>query len=816
MYKCDRCDSRFGIKPLIIHLKNYHGISTKSKFTCQISFCQQIFTDINRFKKHLCRTHSNVDDVDLYIRNEYLIDNNLNVPNISTNNFDQLHVSNFQSSANFLSKTNKTNRIHNAALVFLSNLHKEEKFCRDKIFDIIKSFKTILLPEIVNELDKTISPILAQEHKNEFDLLIKRFSNPFDNIDTEHKYIKTLLERNLFQYPKEIHINNEIGSITDNYNPNLDIKISKGCIMPIKFHIKSFFELPNILDQTLKNMDEIKQCSEIKNFINGKIWLKKIQNYSKNDIVIPMFLYLDSFEINNPLGSHAGQQSLTGVYYSFPTIPSHCLSSLQNIFVAMIFKSRDNKKFGNDSCLYNLVNELTDLATTGLEIITSNKVHKVFIVLGLVLGDNLGLNTNLGFSKSFSSNYYCRFCKTHKSYASKNINIDDKLYRTIDNYKTDLEMNDCSLTGLNENSIFNNIPFFHVVENYSVDIMHDVFEGVFHYNICEVINYFVFEKKIFSLDTLNSRKNLFQYGELEVGYIAGNITKDHILRKRLNMSARETINFIHHFGFFIGDLVPQNNEVWSFYLKMLTFLDLILLPSFDNDLIELLRVTICEMNSLYLTLFNQSLKPKHHFLCHYYKIIYESGPIKFLSCMRYEAKHRELKMYTNNINSRRNITWSLGIKINLVYSHRLLECLGFDKLLSYSKNHKIVWKDYIHYDDLRDMCDLETNSFLYTTHHINYKNTSFKKSFFLNLIGDTNVDPLRVFSIHDFLITKKEIAYVVCFEYEILCLNTHFGGYELGDRSNRPQIFNINIFKSRPVHLCVTSNLKKLIRLKQY
>lgn len=54
--------------------------------------------------------------------------------------------------------------------------------------------------------------------------------------------------------------------------------------------------------------------------------------------------------------------------------------------------------------------------------------------------------------------------------------------RTQVNYEEDITLN-LSLTGIKEICIFNSTPSFHVINNLSVDIMHDIFEGILHYDL---------------------------------------------------------------------------------------------------------------------------------------------------------------------------------------------------------------------------------------------------------------------------------------------------------------------------------------------
>lgn len=68
-------------------------------------------------------------------------------------------------------------------------------------------------------------------------------------------------------------------------------------------------------------------------------------------------------------------------------------------------------------------------------------------------------------------------------------------------YEQNLVQNDSKLTGISENSIFNSINYFHVVDNYSLDIMHDIFEVVAIYNMGHLICNFI-RLQYFSLEIM--------------------------------------------------------------------------------------------------------------------------------------------------------------------------------------------------------------------------------------------------------------------------------------------------------------------------
>ncbi|KAJ8983237.1 hypothetical protein NQ317_005326 [Molorchus minor] len=119
-------------------------------------------------------------------------------------------------------------------------------------------------------------------------------------------------------------------------------------------------------------------------------------------------------------------------------VPSAIDSKLENVFYAAVTKSADLKTFGNEKCYECLIEEIKDLEINGIEIQNGDtETVIVHFILGLVIGDNLGLNSFLNFTKSFSSNFFCRFCPTSKTDTHELNYEDDALTRTVENYDLD-------------------------------------------------------------------------------------------------------------------------------------------------------------------------------------------------------------------------------------------------------------------------------------------------------------------------------------------------------------------------------------------
>jgi len=164
--------------------------------------------------------------------------------------------------------------------------------------------------------------------------------------------------------------------------------------------------------------------------------------------------------------------------------------NLGNIFVAYLFHSDDRGtyKINNDKTYRALINELIDLQSNGISICVNSEIHHIYFALGLVLGDNLGLNLILGFVESFSANFYCRICRSPKSALQIIISECHETLKNEVNYATDINTDNYSLTGLKEKFIFNKVPSYHVARNSVCDFMHDLTEGIARYDMALIIN----------------------------------------------------------------------------------------------------------------------------------------------------------------------------------------------------------------------------------------------------------------------------------------------------------------------------------------
>lgn len=446
-----------------------------------------------------------------------------------------------------------------------------------------------------------------------------------------------------------------------------------GCYIPLRWTLKILLEIPGcfkLLKSSMENLLSDKNI--ISNFIQADLWTNILKEFDKDKFLVPLFMYFDDIEVGNTLGSHAGKNKLGAVYFSIPCFPTYITAKLNNIIVNGIFFSKDRETYGNPPVFHKVVGELNHLREHGLEITVNNVKHKIHFQLALLLVDNLGLNSLMGFSENFNSNCPCRICKAFIDQIRTLVEEKESLMRTKEGYMEDSKKKNFALTGIVETSIFNRIKGFHVVVNIIMDIMHDLFEGFGNDALVKILCYLIYEKNYFDLAYVNQQLKNFSYGM----YVEGNkippIKKEHlVVKEKLKMSAAELMCFIRYFGVLFADKVREDDPVWKLYLKLRQIVDIVTSP-------RLVKVHYVQFESLaeeFLTQYKShfgDLKFKFHNLPHYLRVMKNNGPLVLFWCMRYESKHRILKMIAITANSTVNILKTVALRCQLMLAYTCL------------------------------------------------------------------------------------------------------------------------------------------------
>lgn len=187
-----------------------------------------------------------------------------------------------------------------------------------------------------------------------------------------------------------------------------------------------------------------------------------------------------------------------------------------------------------------IVRDIQDLEQNGITICLNSEHLQIYFTVVLVVGDNLGLNTILGYTESFSSNYFYRFCLCDKLTSQSQAPEVQHLLRNSDNYNRDAH--NC-INGVKEYCIWNALSHYEVTTTLSCDIMHDIYEGVCKYEVASIMYQFIYVDKFFTLDVLNNRERYFNFVVHENK--PPSILKSHLLKRSLKFSAAEMKKLIN-------------------------------------------------------------------------------------------------------------------------------------------------------------------------------------------------------------------------------------------------------------------------------
>lgn len=730
-----------------------------SQYNCNC--CSTLFQSLKAFKRHMKKHFADGDQ-----KSDQNIDDNLPLFNVEPTDLpcpascSKETALPHTTTEKCMPNTN-TDKYNNRIILFVLMILGQTNVTRKLAYSVFNMVNELVIDPLIQIARDTLDQQEINESKTIIDRMMD-FKKIYSSFITEYKCKQFLLANDLFTEPTTFTINSS-SSIDE-----IDCKHT-GVLFPLKDNLRRFFQLPNILSSMKEKLAF--SCASIVNICSGLVWKDKVKSYG-DKTVVPYILYQDDYEINNPLGSKSGNQKISAFYLSFPLLEVNTASKLKNVFVACITKSI-SLRFGQSYNFNMLVTVLRELEQTGIEITINGITEHVYFIMAAFTGDNLGLNTVMGFAKSFAANYFCRICKTHKDTAKTLTRENITSLRNEKNYSSDLLAENVSETGIKETSVLSNISSFKITDNVTVDIMHDLFEGICHVELSHFLKYFIYDKKFFTLEMFNHRKKTFNYPHCDSRNKSVDITLNHLNNYKLKMSASQMICFVHYLPFIIGDMIPNNDPVYNCLRLLNKLIHFSCKEYFEESCLIEFEDVIHKHHSLYLKLFNTSLTPKHHFILHYPSVIKKLGPLKQLWTMRFEAKHKQAKAYMNVTSSRKNVLMSIATKFQLNFAFNLYNTCHSEVVQTDSGKIKNLAFELC---DISFTGNIENNfSEVETFDKVVINNTEYRVS---DVVGTHGNNMLELYSVV-YILRIDNSFYFVGENLKILSFNEHYGAYDV-------------------------------------
>lgn len=402
--------------------------------------------------------------------------------------------------------------------------------------------------------------------------------------------------------------------------------------------------------------EEIRRCKNrarddnyLEDFCDGSVY-RNHDIFSSSPLALQIIGYYDELEISNPLGAYVKRNKVGVVFLMLANIPPKFRSRLNAINLAIVAKFTDVEKYGINEILKPFVQDLNILSSRGINVTIDNVIRNYKGALLAFVADTAASHLVGGFKKSVGSAYrMCRTCMATTDSFKVNFNSNDFQLRSTTVHLTHcsqlsgpLKEHNSKVYGICERSILLDVKHFSMC-NWGLphDIMHDLFEGVVQYEIKLLILYCI-KTKLFSLTSFNERLLKFEYGYSEVADKPVPLTTQHINSKdgkHIRQGSAQTWLLARILPFLIASDIPESDNNWSCFIKLLKIIDICLATVTSPDLCAVLKVLIEEHHLLFTQLYpDWTVIPKMHYMLHYPEQILALGPLIRVWTMRYEAK----------------------------------------------------------------------------------------------------------------------------------------------------------------------------------
>ena len=514
-YVC--CKAEPSIPKLRAHLQCHHVVG-ELQYPILCQDCKSSFTTIYNFIRHVSSFHGD-----------------------KKGNADTVDVSESMDSCNEVEDIAET-LVNDSCMVSESNISDLHKDLRVEGISLVAGLRAnssipyTVVPEVVqsfNNMSNNLSSLVQAEAINCLNLAgvdgnivrdVKcHLENKLKDIERPLEFLSSRYKQDSFFDSHELAVKPDSVTFGTNF-------CSSGGTTTLIYETFQYVSVQKTLQSLMQNKQFVEmvladECTPgvLQDFVDGSKYKSHHLFSDSSKISIMIQLFYDGLGVTNPLRGHSTLHSVGVFFYTIKNISHRFNSCFSNIHLLALCYSEDLKKYGFEPVLEKFVAEINLLSRNGFvgtfPIIGE---QTIYASLCQVTCDNLALNGILGFIESFSGNYFCTICYASQDEVQVNFREEFFQTRTVCEYKRDVaDLSQATsqgrkhVRGIKTDSILNHIDGYHVTDNWSLDIMHIVLEGVVPVELGCILHSLCIVDKIISLDTLNRELRIF-WGKIAV------------------------------------------------------------------------------------------------------------------------------------------------------------------------------------------------------------------------------------------------------------------------------------------------------------
>lgn len=436
--------------------------------------------------------------------------------------------------------------------------------------------------------------------------------------------------------------------------------------VPIVETLKLIFRNPSNREllQREHQIDHTPGLREYRSFRDGQTYQNK-EYFQQHPNAIRLSLYQDDVELGNALSSRAGKNKMCNYSFKIQNFPEKFNSAPRSIFPIIFALSKTVKKIGYNHLMEPLISDLKRLEK-GVTVYYGTERFEIRAVVTMFCGDSLAAHDVFGLL-SPSARFFCRICTIPRPVFHEEP-LRKFPARTLEWYKENLEAVQCgnsnpSQCGLKAGGcILNELENYHITENWSLDAMHDLAEGVIPLTVLLVLSRY--SKQLgFTKAFINQRIRTFSYGFVDrKNRPMSNISTEmlsHPASHRLRQTAVQNILLLRAFPFLFGDKVPEDCNYMIMIGHLINITRILFSPVVSENMLAWLDEHLRLFDDFFYSNFKRRINKSHH-MQHYSECIRRSGPMKQFNCLTFEQKNKIAKNQAVNCRNFRNICKSIA------------------------------------------------------------------------------------------------------------------------------------------------------------
>lgn len=549
--------------------------------------------------------------------------------------------------------------------------------------------------------------------------------------------------------------------------------------------IVSIFQRPDFREVYL-NFNESNEKKAVpgfySDFSSGSIF-KTNDLFQTHPNSLQIQIATDDFEVCNPLGSKSTLHKISAFYFSIRNMPPEFRSKLDNIYLVVLCNADDLKtKFTDFNDIWRIVVKDLSALENGIDVgggltITGTLVN--------IVADNLGANIALGFVAYFSkAKFYCRFCEcdiieckaAHADIPSKR-RTKQRYINQIITIANSESVDSKNAQGVQRYCELNNLKYFHMLDNMSPDIMHDLNEGIIPFLLKHLFAYCV-SKKVLSEAELKTKIQYYDYGFKNRKNCPSLVSLE---KGKLNQNATQTLCLLHHIPFILQSY--RNNEkikdVWDSVKSLLRITQISYSSKVDEGILRELESNVRIHLECIKKHFKVELIPKHHFVTHYPVVIRAMGSLNAMSALRFESKHKSLKEFAGGTNNFINLTKKLATKHQQMIS-------GVEKsYINEFAHRKLMKLNVVFLEDHSDLLRLHFNDVekLFETSLLDHNIFTYRKGLFVSESKSKVIHEIAK------IVLSDSEYYLICIQFDFIEFDEFLNSYKIMKRS--PEYYTV-------------------------